>query len=202
MVVLEDSEHPPGGAVDAWPLAVLVFLPVAQRLVALGLHHRAYQAKMRLSEVLDLTDAAELLDGLYIARRKGSKDNIMLWTESTRAAWEEAKATRNAILRKKGIPQQIDPKRRFLVISERTGDRLTASGFGTAKKRVDAMAKAKAERLGIEYAHFTFRDMKKKGISDFQGNDYDKMQASGHRSLDMMKVYNLSKAKVKATTDG
>ena len=161
----------------------------------------AYQARMRLAEVLDLTDAAEQADGLYIARRKGSKDNIMLWTDSTKAAWETAKAKRNAIIAKRKLPMQIDPKRRYLFISERTGDRITTGAFESAKKRVDKAAQAKAERLGVEYTHFTFHDLKRKGISDVTGTLYDKMQASGHRSLDMMKVYDVSKAKVKATTE-
>ena len=161
----------------------------------------AYQARMRLAEVLDLTDAAEQADGLYIARRKGSKDNIMLWTDSTKAAWEAAKAKRNSIIAKRKMPQQIDPARRYICISERTGDRITTSAFESAKKRIDKTAKAKAEQLGIDYTHFTFHELKKKGISDYKGNDYDKMQASGHRSLDMMKIYNLGKAKVKATTE-
>lgn len=161
----------------------------------------AYQAKMRLSEVLDLTDAAELPEGLYIARRKGSKDSIMLWTESTKAAWDEAKAYRNKILESKRIPHPIDPKRRFIFVSDRTGDRITASGFESAKKRIDALAKAKAERLGIEYTHFTFHDVKRRGITDHQGNTSDKMDASGHKSLAMMNVYNVKPTKVKPTKE-
>jgi Phage integrase family len=161
----------------------------------------AYQARMRLAEVLDLTDAAELPDGLYIARRKGSKDNIMLWTDNIKAAWDAAKAKRTTILAKRKMPQQIDPKRRYIFISERTGDRITTSAFETAKKRIDAIAKEKAEQLGIDYTHFTFHDLKRKACSDFEGNIYDKMQASGHRSVDIMKVYDVNKAKVKATTD-
>ncbi|MCQ8104313.1 hypothetical protein NP590_09360, partial [Methylomonas sp. SURF-2] len=36
----------------------------------------AYLCRMRLSEVLDLTDANELPEGLLIKRRKRSRDNI------------------------------------------------------------------------------------------------------------------------------
>ncbi|WP_411726288.1 hypothetical protein [Methyloglobulus sp.] len=32
-------------------------------------------------------------------------------------------------------------------------------------------------------------------------NAYDKMQASGHRKMEMMKVYDVAKAKVKQTRD-
>jgi len=42
---------------------------------------------MRLSEVIDLSDADELPEGLYIRRRKGSKDNITEWSPRLEQAW-------------------------------------------------------------------------------------------------------------------
>jgi hypothetical protein len=53
----------------------------------------------------------------------------------------------------------------------------------------------------MDYTHFTFHELKKKGVTDVIGNANDKMEASGHRSHSMMKVYDLSKAKVKPTRE-
>lgn len=39
----------------------------------------AFLCRMRLSEVLDLTDADAKPEGLLIRRRKGSKNNITAW---------------------------------------------------------------------------------------------------------------------------
>jgi hypothetical protein len=41
---------------------------------------------------------------------------------------------------------------------------------------------------GIEFNHFTFHDLKRKGISDTEG---DKMKASGHRSPEMINVFDV-----------
>ena len=58
----------------------------------------AYLCRMRMSEVLDLTDANELDNGLIIHRRKGSKTNITEWQPRLRAIWDELKQKRNTIL--------------------------------------------------------------------------------------------------------
>lgn len=161
-----------------------------------------YQCRMRLSEALDLTDSAEIPnEGLKIKRRKGSRTNIILWSTSLKKTWDDLKAKRKKILESKQIPPQIDPNRRFIFISERTGERLSISGVETAKKRIDLMAKDKADRLGIEYVHFTIHDVKRSATTDTPGTASDKMLATGHRSLSMMNVYDVSIAKVKATKD-
>jgi hypothetical protein len=120
---------------------------------------------------------------------------------SLKKTWDDLKAKRKKILESKQIPPQIDPNRRFIFISERTGERLSISGVETAKKRIDLMAKDKADRLGIEYVHFTIHDVKRSATTDTPGTASDKMLATGHRSLSMMNVYDVSIAKVKATKD-
>ncbi|MGJ0430617.1 hypothetical protein [Methylobacter sp.] len=55
-------------------------------------------------------------------------------------------------------------------------------------QRIQRAAAEQAKKDGIEYNHFTFHDLKRKGVSDTDG---DKMKASGHRSAAMMKVYDV-----------
>ena len=148
----------------------------------------AYLCRMRLSEVLDFTDGDELPEGLHIHRRKGSKDNITEWSPGLENTWKAAKEMRNKILTKKRIQAQFKPENRHIFISERTGDRLVVSSLKTAKSRIDQQATKKAKELGIEFVHFTFHDLKRKGVTDTTGN---KQEASGHRNSSMLNIYDV-----------
>jgi hypothetical protein len=155
-----------------------------------------YECRMRSIEILEMTDANETAEGLLINRHKGSKNNITLWNDNLRKTWDEAKAKRNAIwaMRKQPIP--FEPENRFIFISERTGNPINEQGLQTAKTRISNLAKKKAEQLGIRYINFTIHDTKRKGVSDTEG---DKLAASGHRSLQMLNVYDVSRPKVEST---
>lgn len=158
----------------------------------------AYLCRMRLSEVIDLTDADETPDGLLIRRRKGSKDNITLWNDRLKTAWTEARAKRDQISKERRLALPINPTDRPLFLSERTGDKIVISSLKTAKARIDTQAKTKAEQLGIIYNHFTFHDLKRKGVTDTEGN---KQEASGHRNASMLAIYDVKPAKVKPAKD-
>jgi len=160
------------------------YMPIAMEL--------AYLCRMRLSEVLDLTDANALPEGLLIKRRKGSRDNIVAWTEQLSSLWQAAQHKRAEILSRRKQPM---PESRSLFVSERTGDKITTSTLQTAKSRIDKQAKAKAEQLGQAYTHFTFHDLKRKGVTDTTGN---KQEASGHRSAAMLNTYDVKPIVVKA----
>lgn len=54
----------------------------------------AYLCRLRGIEVVTLTDANELEEGILTNRRKGSRDNIVRWTPRLRAVWDAAKAFR------------------------------------------------------------------------------------------------------------
>jgi integrase len=158
----------------------------------------AYECRMRSIEVLNMTDANELEEGLLIKRNKGSRDNITLWSDELRRLWENAKSHRNKILAKKKLIRQFDPEKRFIFISEKSGERITSRALKTAKNRVDQLAIEKAKTLGLSFIPFTIHDVKRRGISDTTG---DKLAASGHRSLSMMNIYDVSTAKVKPTSE-
>lgn len=139
----------------------------------------AYLCRMRLCEVLTITQADITENGLIIRRRKGSRDNITLWTERLKAAINVSNS----------LPKpQIDTQNLPLIRGQ-TGHQLTESGFQTIWQRL--MTKAINE-LNIE--RFTFHDIKAKGISDTEG---DKQQASGHKTAAMLNTYDRKLAEVK-----
>ena len=149
----------------------------------------AYLCRMRMCEVLDLTDANEQADGLIIYRRKGSKTNITGWQPRLRAIWDDLKQKRNAILQDRRQPSPIRAENRYLFISEHTGDRIVNSSLKTAMNRIGKAAEEQAKLDGVEFNHFTFHDLKRKGISDTGINE--RMASAGHRSPDMMKIYDV-----------
>lgn len=132
----------------------------------------AYRCRMRLCEVLDLTDADLTEGGIHVRRRKGSKDNITRWSPALIAAAARAKA-----LRQPHAVAQLDPEKRYLFVS-RAGGRLSETTVQTAWQR---LMRGQPDR-------FTFHDLKRKGVSDTVG---DKQKASGHRSAAMLKVYDV-----------
>lgn len=164
------------------------YLPYAMEL--------AYLCCMRLSEVLDLTDANELENGLLIRRRKGSKNTIVTWEPRLKQNWDAIKQKRNEILTKRKQPHPIKPDQRHLFISERTGDKITEGALKNAKDRVSKEAIEQAKTDKVNYIPFTFHDVKRKGVSDTEG---DKMKASGHRSPGMMTIYDVKTEVVKPT---
>jgi site-specific recombinase XerD len=148
----------------------------------------AYRCRMRLSEVLDLTDANALDDGLLIKRRKGSRDNIVKWTPQLQKLWTDATAQRNKILDDRNQPHPIKASDRYLFISARTGDRIQTNSLKTAMDRIGDQAELEAKRTGTDFVRFTFHDLKRKGVSDATG---DKLEASGHRTASMLNIYDV-----------
>jgi len=92
---------------------------------------------------------------------------------------------RNEILRKRKQPTPIKPDMRYIFISERTGNKIQSSSLKTALSRIGKLAEERAKEQNIEFARFTFHDLKRKGISDTDG---DKLKASGHRTASMLNI--------------
>lgn len=157
----------------------------------------AYLCRLRMCEVLDLTDANELKEGLLVNRRKGSKANITEWQPRLKSIWDQLKQKRAEILTKRHQPHPIHADQRHLFISERTGDKIDISTLQTAMNRVTAQAEQKAKETGIDFKRFTFHDLKRRGISDTPASE--RMSSAGHRSQAMMKVYDVKPDIVKPT---
>lgn len=79
-----------------------------------------YLCRMRSPEVLQLTDAHASEQGLYVARRKRSYDNIVRWSPRLRAAWNAALAVRATIRARTSNKTRLmpSPERRFIFVTE------------------------------------------------------------------------------------
>lgn len=137
----------------------------------------AYLCRLRLSEVLDLKRADVREDGLYAARRKGSKDALTGWSSRLRAAVDCALALHGQIAS-------------LYVIPGADRGRLKESTVQTAWQR------SMTEWAARGNERWTLHDAKRKGVSDVDG---DKLAASGHRSSAMLRVYDVLPSKAPAT---
>lgn len=157
----------------------------------------AYLCKMRLIEVFELTDAHCTAEGLLVERHKGSRDTIVEWNDRLSDAVDILVSRRDEIFakRKKSLP--ANSEERFLFYSKKTGRRIEKSSFKTAMARIKKMAKEQ----NPEFVEFCFHDLKRKGVSDTKGSAEDKLKASGHRSPQMLKIYDKEIAVVKPTKD-
>ncbi|MET0008419.1 MAG: hypothetical protein ABW124_11065 [Candidatus Thiodiazotropha sp. 6PLUC9] len=158
----------------------------------------AYLCRMRGIEVLDLSDANEMEDGLLAERRKGSRDNITKWNSRLRRAWDSLKVIRDEIYEKKGIPIPINKHERYIVVS-RSGYRLTKQALDTAWQRV--ITDALNQGIISESERFSLHDLKRMGVTNTKGTRAEKQQASGHRSAAMLDVYDLEVPVVDAVED-
>lgn len=137
----------------------------------------AYLCRLRLAEVLDLKRENIRDDGLFAARRKGSKDALTGWTPRLRAAVDAALALHGKVVS-------------LYIIPGPGGKRMTETAVQTAWQRV------MVEWAALGNERFTTHDLKRKGVSDAEG---DKLAASGHRSAAMLKVYDVLPSKAPAT---
>lgn len=149
----------------------------------------AYLCRLRGIEVVTLTDANELADGVLTNRRKGSRDNVVSWTPRLRATWEAAKARRAQIWKDRGTAVPNNTEQRYIITAEH-GGALGKSGLDTAWNRF--MRSAIEAGVITAEQRFGLHDLKRRGITDTPGTRADKQQASGHRDESMLDIYDLS----------
>ncbi|QUE75812.1 tyrosine recombinase XerC [Stutzerimonas stutzeri] len=153
----------------------------------------AYLCRLRGIEVVTLTDANELAEGILTNRRKGSRDNVVTWTPRLRAAWDAAKARRAQVWKARGTAVPVLPEKRFIITADHGGP-LGKSGLDTAWNRF--MRNAIAAGVITAEQRFGLHDLKRRGITDTPGTRADKQEASGHRDESMLDIYDLSVPKV------
>lgn len=124
--------------------------------IAMGL---AYYCRARRTEVLALTYDKVTEDGLLIERTKRSLDEITV-----------AQEVLDLVERSKTLPEGSDR-----IVRNRLGKGISRGGFDSAWRRL-------ALKMGDR--HFHFHDLKAKGVSDMQGEQW-----AGHRSKKALAVY-------------
>lgn len=147
----------------------------------------AYLLRLRGIEVLTLTDANELKEGVLTNRRKGSRDNIVQWTPRLRAAWDAGLARRKRLWADKGVTP-IKPSDRLLLVNSK-GAAITRQALNTLWQTM--ITNAISEGVILEEDRFGPHDLKRKGITETKGTRHDKREGSGHRDESMMDVYDL-----------
>lgn len=140
----------------------------------------AYLCAARQRDVLDLTLSDIQENGIFIEQSKTGKKQVKLWTPRLRAAVDLAKAQ----------PSRI---KTMNLIHNKSGMAYSSTGFKAMWKRAVDRA---VERFGIE--RFTFHDLKRKGISDF--DEGDKRQFSGHMTPAMTERYNVKPEEVRTVS--
>lgn len=124
--------------------------------IAMGL---AYYCRARRGEVLALTYDKVREDGILIERSKRSLDEITV-----------AQEVLDLIDRSKALPEGSDR-----IVRNTAGSPISVNGFNSAWRRL-------ALKMGDR--HFHFHDLKAKGVSDMQGEQW-----AGHRSKKALAVY-------------
>ncbi|MEX1196319.1 MAG: integrase [Pseudohongiellaceae bacterium] len=158
----------------------------------------AYLNRLRGIEVFASTDAEVLDEGFLCRRTKGSADTITRWNARLRAVVDAAQAERARIWKARSRAIPLDPAKRPLLVST-AGGKVGQSSWQSAWRRF--MDLAVREGVLSEEQRFGLHDMKRRGATDTKGSKADKMESTGHSSLQMLKVYDTSIAVVDAASD-
>lgn len=147
----------------------------------------AYRCRLRGIEVVTLTDAHHTPKGIATNRRKGSRDNIVLWTPGLREAWDTLADQRAAAIKRHRVPVPMRAEDRILVVSQ-VGRPLSKSGLDTAWQRL--IRKAVTSKVIEPGLRFSFHGLKHRGITDTKGGRKAKQDGAGHRQEQMTDRYD------------
>ena len=144
------------------------------------IYELTYLTACRGAETLDikLSDCTE--EGIYINRRKNSKDNIIEWSPRLREAYKAALK-----LHKTRTITDIDP----YLVPGFSGGKLKAETMRTAMQRIKKNMKAD----GFEKEYWSLHLLKSKGMSDS-----DDKKIAGHKTEAMRNLYDTKVSSHKA----
>jgi len=157
----------------------------------------AYLCRLRGIEVINLVQAQATKEGLRTQRRKGSRNNIVLWTPRLRRVWQAVLAYQASIRQQRHLPLPADPAKRFLFLSK-NGQPLSKSGLDSAMQRL--MQRAINSGVIAASQRFGLHDLKRKGVTDTPGTKAEKQDAAGLTEA-MMTVYDFSLPRVPPASD-
>jgi len=136
----------------------------------------AYLCCARQNDVLEMKKSQLMAEGILIKQSKTAVAQIKAWSERLRAAIELAKA----------LPLNEGMSSLF-ILHQPTGHKYTRDGFNSRWRKAKEDARIKYPHLSFD---FTFHDLKAKGISDLQGNIYEKQAISGHKNVEQTARYD------------
>lgn len=149
----------------------------------------AYLCRMRGVEVRGLSDASVGDEGLMVVRVKGSRPTLVRWSPELREAVDWLIGRRAKIWAAKKMPIPLRAEDRPLVISE-DGVAVSKSAMNSAWRR--GIAQAIEAKLIAPDQKFGLHGLKHRGVTDTEGTEADKQQASGHKTRQMVQHYDHS----------
>lgn len=136
----------------------------------------AYLCCARQNDVLDMKKSQFLQEGILIKQSKTAVAQIKAWSERLSSAIELSKS----LTLNNGMSS-------LYVIHQPTGNKYTRDGFNSRWRKAKEEARATFPHLRFD---FTFHDLKAKGVSDLEGNIYEKQAISGHKNVEQTARYN------------
>ncbi|WP_312122948.1 tyrosine-type recombinase/integrase [Kosakonia cowanii] len=136
----------------------------------------AYLCCARQNDVLEMKKSQLMAEGILIKQSKTSVAQIKGWSDRLTAAIDMAKA----------LPLNSGMSSLY-IIHQPTGHKYTRDGFNSRWRKAKEEARIAYPHLSFD---FTFHDLKAKGISDLQGNIYDKQAISGHKNVEQTARYD------------
>jgi hypothetical protein len=158
-----------------------------------------YLCHLRGIELIDFRESQAEQDWLLTERRKGSRSTRFRWTPRLRAAWDAAIKLRNDTWAKKRKPTPLRKEDRPVIVSE-SGGSLRKSSMDTAWQRLIELALK--EKIIAAEDRFALHGLKRRGMTDRPGTRDQKQDASGHRSAQMVDIYDQSVPLVDPATGG
>lgn len=143
----------------------------------------SYLCAARQGDVLKLKKSQLEKDGIMIRQGKTGKRQIKAWTTRLRKAVSLAKRDTSNV-------------ESIYVIPTRSGSAYTSDGFRTMWTNLMNDIREKTGKT----LDFTFHDIKAKSISDFDGNQAEKQEFSGHKTAAQVNTYD-RKVKIVPTLD-
>lgn len=158
--------------VEDWELefferhATPAYLPIVAEL--------AYLLAARITEVLRLTRADLLDDGVRVRRLKGSKTNVVKWSPRLRAAVDAAQA----------LPARAATT---LLLHDGDGQALKYAAVRSAWELTQRRCSRKADSERLVWLSFTRHDLKRKGVTDHESG-----KIGGHKTEAMRQRYRVN----------
>lgn len=145
----------------------------------------ARKCRLRGIEVFGITDSQLIKEGIVCERKKGSKDNITRYDPVLKDAITAALAHRGRVAKTISFMAE----NRFVLVGT-SGQQIKQSTWQSAWRRF--MELAIREKIISRGEWFGLHDMKRRGATDTIGTREEKLQATGHRSIQMLDIYDLS----------
>lgn len=135
----------------------------------------AFLCCSRQADILNMRKSQLGEEGILIQQSKTGVAQIKAWGKRTDAAISAAK----------GLPLKPGMSSIY-VIHQPSGAKYTRDGFNSRWMKAKQEAKERFPELEFD---FTFHDLKAKGVSDLEGNLYDRRAITGHKNVEQTAKY-------------